>query len=84
LDCERTCEGRSKDKGIGFADFSHYDACPVNSYAPKIKSTLRAIVLMVFDLNPFKPVTLFSAAKNRVTRKMPPLLNFLTAQKSLF
>jgi hypothetical protein len=26
---------------------------------------------MVFDLHPFKPVTLFSAAKNRVTRKMP-------------
>jgi hypothetical protein len=26
---------------------------------------------MVFDPNPFEPVTLFSAAKNRVTRKMP-------------
>jgi len=39
---------------------------------------------MVFDLNPFKPITLFSAAKNRVTRKMPPLQKFLTAQKGLF
>jgi hypothetical protein len=40
--------------------------------------------MMVFDLNPFKPDTLFSTAKNRVSRKMPPLQKFLTAQKSLF
>jgi hypothetical protein len=35
---------------------------------------------MVFDLNPFKPDTFFSTAKNRVSRKMPPLLKFLTAK----
>jgi hypothetical protein len=54
----------------------------------KAKSTLRAIIprgvrMMVFDLNLFKPDTLFSTAKNRVSRKMPPLLKFLTAKKWL-
>jgi hypothetical protein len=27
---EYTCEGKSKDKSIGFADFSRYDDCLVN------------------------------------------------------
>jgi len=39
---------------------------------------------MVFDSNPFEPDTLFSTAKNRVSRKMPPLLKFLTAKNGLF
>jgi hypothetical protein len=47
------------------------------------KSTLRAIGLMVFDSNPFEPVTLFSTAKNRVTRKMPQLLKVLNRKKWL-
>jgi hypothetical protein len=28
--------------------------------------------MMVFVLNPFKPDTLFSIAKNRLSRKIPP------------
>ncbi|MFT6990653.1 MAG: hypothetical protein ACJASL_002635 [Paraglaciecola sp.] len=43
----------------------------------------RALRLAVFGSNPFEPVTLFSTAKNRVTRKMPPLLKFLTAKKAV-
>jgi len=39
---------------------------------------------MVFDLNPFKPDTLFSTAKNRESRKMPPLQKFLTLKNGLF
>ncbi|MFT6777847.1 MAG: hypothetical protein ACJAV1_001773 [Paraglaciecola sp.] len=40
------------------------------------KSTLRAIVprgiyMMVFVLNPFKPVTFSSTAKNKATKKKP-------------
>jgi len=39
---------------------------------------------MVFDLNPFKPVTFSSTAKNKVTKKKPPLQKFLTAKTGLF
>ncbi|MFT7009844.1 MAG: hypothetical protein ACJAXJ_004398, partial [Colwellia sp.] len=58
-----------------------YHGCLVNLvlyflYFFKIKSTLRAIVLMVFDLNPFKPVTFSSSAKNKVTKKKP-LANYV-------
>jgi hypothetical protein len=49
----------------------------------KCKSTLRAIVLDGFDLNPFKPVTLFQQQK-RVTRKCRSLVKFLTAKNGLF
>jgi hypothetical protein len=47
------------------------------------KSTLRAIVLMVFVLNPFKPVTSFQQPKE-VTKKGRSLLKFLTAKNGLF
>jgi hypothetical protein len=39
---------------------------------------------MVFDLNPFEPVTFSSTAKNQVTKKKPPLQKFLTAKNDLF
>jgi hypothetical protein len=39
--------------------------------------------MMVFDLNPFKPVTLFQQQK-RVTRKCRSLPKFLTAKNGLF
>jgi hypothetical protein len=40
--------------------------------------------MMVLVSNPFEPVTFSSTAKNKVTKKKPPLLKFLTAQKGLF
>jgi hypothetical protein len=47
----------------------------------KTKSTLRAIIprgvrMMVFDSNPFEPVTFSSTAKNKVTKKKP-LANYV-------
>jgi hypothetical protein len=53
-----------------------------------LKGTLRAIVprgvrLMVFVLNPFKPVTSFQQPKE-VTKKGRSLLKFLTAKNGLF
>ncbi len=36
--------------------------------------------LMVFDSHPFEPVTFSSTAKNKVTKKKPPQLKFLTAK----
>jgi hypothetical protein len=52
-------------------------------HGEKIKSTLRAIVLMVFDSNPFEPDTLFSTAKNRVSRKMPHATKVFNRTKRL-
>jgi hypothetical protein len=49
-----------------------------------LKARFAQSSLIVYVSNPFEPVTLFSTAKNRVTRKMPPLLKFLTAKNSLF
>jgi len=37
----------------------------------RLKARFASSSMMVFDSNPFEPVTLFSTAKNRVTRKMP-------------
>ena len=41
-------------------------------------------LLACFDSIPFEPGTLFSTAKNRVPRKMPPLIKFFTAKNDLF
>jgi hypothetical protein len=46
---------------------------PIGSLWPclgGIKARFAPSSTMVFDSNPFEPVTLFSTAKNRVTRKM--------------
>jgi hypothetical protein len=46
------------------------------------ESTLRAIILMVFDLNPFKPVTFFQQQKIS-NQKMPPTSKVLNRKKWL-
>jgi len=58
----------------------HQPAGSLSVLFRKNKNTLRAIFLMVFDLNPFKPVTFFQQQKIS-NQKMPPTRKVLNRKK---